>query len=149
MKTSTDSYSLRDGEDWESFSVRKYYYQCAIGVIVLFVAGLFIVQTFKAPHYDLSTHFFKEMSIEDRQRLSPYDWSLVRMVDITLRNTNSGMMTVRAANGEILFLTYTENGIDEDITVQVPEELKVIYIEHNGGIEKFNVEEVEDIAFVQ
>lgn len=148
MQPSTDSYSIKDGDDWESFSVRKYYYQCAIGIIVLFVAGLFIVQTFKAPHYDLSTHFFKEMSLDDRQRLSQYDWSLVKSVDITLRNTNSGMMTVRAANGEILFLTYTENGIDEDITVQMPEELKVIFIEHNGGVEKFIVDDIEDIAFV-
>ena len=110
----------------ESFTARKTYVQASAILAFLFISGLLVLQTFKTPNPDLTTHFYRELPVSERQRLSLYDWSACRPVKVTYRTENSGMVLLRATNGEILFSSFAEQGVDTEIEFQVPEELNAL-----------------------
>lgn len=121
------------------FAQRKFYYLCALGVFLLFTIGLFVLHTFKTPSKDLSTYYFRDLPVEERQRNSCYNWNTTRIVHISFTPSASEMITLRAANGEILFLTYAERGVEQEISVALPRELDFIYVENQEGVEEFEL----------
>lgn len=130
------------------FAPSKMYYFYAFAVVLIFTIGLIVLHTYKTPSKDLSAYYFKDLPIEERQRNSCYDWSKTRVVSIAFLPKTSEMITLRAANGEILFLTYIERGVDQEISLALPEELDFIYVENRAGIEEVALASVnrEEIA---
>lgn len=134
-------------EEGESFAARKSYFQASAIVAFLFITGLLLMQTFKTPNPDLTTHFYRELPVSERQRLSLYDWSACRPVKVTYRTENSGMVLLRATNGEILFSSFAEQGVDTEIEFQVPEELNALVFEHRGDTLLLDIRDGEVTAF--
>lgn len=133
----------------ERFADRKVYVQASAVVAFLFIAGLLVLHTFKSPNPDLSSHYFKELSVDERQRLSLYDWSDCRPVIVNYRTENSGMVLLRASNGEILFSSFAEGGVDTSIEFPVPQELNALIFEHAGDTLHLDIRkgEVTALAF--
>lgn len=128
---------LYDNDLTESdYSPSKMNYLWAFAMVLFFTIGLFVLHTYKTPSKDLSTYYFKDLPIEERQRNSCYDWSKTRVVSIAFLPGSSEMITLRAANGEILFLTYIEQGIEQEIALALPLELDFIYVENRDGVEE-------------
>lgn len=126
----------------------KLYYLYACAVLVIFMIGLVTLHTYKTPSKDLSTYYFKDLPVDERQRNSCYDWSKTQVVSIAFLPSTSEMITMRAANGEILFLTYAESGVEQEISVSLPIELDYLYIESQEGVEELSLsrEPGEEIA---
>jgi hypothetical protein len=134
-------------EEGESFAARKVYFQASAVVAFLFIAGLLVLQTFKTPYPDLTTHYYHELPSNERQRLSMYDWETCRPVKVTYRTETSGMVLLRASNGEILFSSFAEEGVDTAIEFQVPNELNALIFEHRGDTLHLDIREGEVTAF--
>lgn len=131
----------------ESFAARKVYFQASAIVAFLFIAGLLLMQTFKTPNPDLTTHYYRELPTDERQRMSIYNWSDCRPVKLTYRTETSGMVLLRAYNGEILFSSFAEEGVDTAIEFQVPQELDAVIFEHRGDTLLLDIEDGEVTAF--
>ncbi|MGF1564427.1 MAG: hypothetical protein ACFCUH_03585 [Flavobacteriales bacterium] len=134
-------------EEGESFAARKSYFQASAVVAFLFIAGLLVLQTFKTPYPDLTTHYYHELPSSERQRLSLYDWDACRSVKVTYRTETSGMVMLRASNGEILFSSFAEEGVDTAIEFPVPQELNALIFEHRGDTLHLDIREGEVTAF--
>jgi hypothetical protein len=119
----------------------KRHYQVAFLVIFFFISGLMIVHSYKRTPYDLSTHYFQDLSIEDRQRCSFYNWCETRAVRLDFIPSTSGMLTIRANNGEIFFLTFAESGVAQSVDFELPTEIQEVFIHSQGGIESFAITE--------
>lgn len=119
----------------------KRHYQVAFLVIFFFISGLMIVHSYKRTPYDLSTHYFQDLSIEDRQRCSFYNWYETRAVRLDFTPGHSGMLTIRANNGEIFFLTFAELGVAQSVDFELPTEIQEVFIHSQGGIESFLISE--------
>lgn len=76
-----------------------------------------------------------------------YDWELCRQVKLTYRTETSGMVLLRASNGEIVFSSFAEEGVDTDIAFQVPNELNDLIFEHRGDTLHLDIREGEVTAF--
>jgi hypothetical protein len=119
----------------------KRHYQVAFLVIFFFISGLMLVHSYKKPHYDLSKHYFQDLSMEDRQRCSFYNWCETRAVRLDFIPSTSGMLTIRANNGEIFFLTFAESGVAQSVDFELPIEIHEVFIHTQGGIESFAISE--------
>lgn len=139
---------MQESDYYDSLSGRKNYARVAAVVIFLFVSGLLVLQTFKSPHLDLTSHFYYDLNPEVRQRMSLYDWTVLREVRISFVSNFSGMVTLRAENGEILMMSFVEPGVETDLQFRVPDELTTLFIEHRDGVEAVDVSEHEVSALV-
>jgi hypothetical protein len=134
-------------DEGESFAARKVYFQASAVVAFFFMSGLLLLHTFKTPNPDLTTHYYRELPADERQRMSIYDWSDCRPVKVTYRTETSGMVLLRASNGEILFSSFAEEGVDTAIEFQVPQELNALIFEHRGDTLLLDIKEGEVTAF--
>ena len=135
------NHQLLEASDY--FVTRRRYYQAAAVAIVIFVSGLLIVHTYKAPHYDLSNHFYQHLSPEIKQRSSLYNWSEVQDLTFSYTAEAPGMLRVKADNGEILYQCFAEEGIKQDIHIEVPVELKSLLLEQRSGSIRLRIDQSE------
>ena len=119
----------------------KRHYQVAFLVIFFFISGLMLVHSYKKPHYDLSKHYFQDLSMEDRQRCSFYNWHNRQSIQLDFLPEHSGMVTFRAQNGEIFFLTFAVEGVAQTVDFELPIEIHEVFIHTQGGIESFEISE--------
>jgi hypothetical protein len=148
MKPLNGETSVHDEEYLDSLSGRMHYLRAVALVVFVFIAGLMVLQTFKSPHLDLTSHFYYDLSPEGRQRHSFYDWGSVREVRVSFISSFAGMVTLRAENGEILLMSFMEPGIETDFEFKVPDELTTLYLEHRDGVEEIDISEREISALI-
>lgn len=119
----------------------KRHYQVAFLVVFFFISGLMLVHSYKEPHYDLSKHYFQDLSMEDRQRCSFYNWHNRQSIQLDFLPEQSGMVTFRASNGEIFFLTFAVKDVAQTVDFEIPTEIQEVFIHSQGGIESFIISE--------
>ena len=107
----------------------------ACAITVLFIGGMIFLQGCQEDRPDLSSHYFPEMSIKERQHFSPYNWNNLNEVKLVLESDESGMASIRAVNGEIICQVYLERGIEADIQIDVPKELDRLMIDYKNNTE--------------
>jgi hypothetical protein len=130
-----------DTEEWESFAHRVNYYRLCGVVAFFFISGLLVVNTFKEPPLDLTKQYYGYLTPQERQTLSIHDWSSFRSVTLSYQSSRQGMFTLRAENGELLFLSFAEPGIASSVSFLVPSDLTTVYLEHLGVIEEIDIRE--------
>jgi hypothetical protein len=104
----------------------------ACAIAGLFIIGMLFMQGCKEESPDLSSHYFPEMTIQERQHFSAYNWTNLEQVNLILESEHSGMASLRAVNGEIILQVFLEKGIKEDIRIAVPKDLNRIMIEYRN-----------------
>ncbi len=134
-------------DEEDSFVARKLYFQASAVVAFFFMSGLLLLNTFKTPSPDLTSLYNRELPSDERQRLSIYDWSDCREIKVTYRTETSGMVLLRAQNGEILFSSFAEEGVDTAVEFQVPQELNALIFEHKGDTLLLDIQDGEVTAF--
>lgn len=108
-------------------------------IAALFIIGMLFIQASKEERPDLSSHYFPDMTIEERQHFSAYNWKELDQFHLQLESDESGMASIRAVNGEIILQVFLERGIREDIQIEVPNELDRILIEYKNTVEDVNL----------
>lgn len=124
----------------------KRHYQVAFLVVFFFISGLMLVHSYKKPQYDLSKHYFHDLSTEDRQRCSYYNWHNRQSIQLDFMTEHSGMVTFRAINGEIFFLTFAVKDVAQTVDFEIPIEIQEVFIHSQGGIESFIISEESLVA---
>gem|GEM_PF-2379290 len=104
----------------------------ACAIAGLFIVGMLFMQGCKEESPDLSSHYFSDMTIQERQHFSAYNWTNLEQVNLILESEQSGMASIRAVNGEIILQVFLEKGIKEDIKIAVPKDLNRIMIEYRN-----------------
>ncbi len=125
----------QEGNKCQRMETRHTMLKLACGIAGLFILGMIIAQESKEERPDLSSHYFHDMSINERQHFSSFNWNEVKKVNLQLHSEESGMVSIRAINGEIIYQAFLESEIPEEIQIDVPSEFKNLLIEYHNTVE--------------
>ena len=112
---------------------RRNYLSIASVITLVFIGSLLLIQRSKADQLDLGQYHYPNLSPQDRCQFSYFNWYETKDVTLELTSEQSGMITIRSLNSEILFQTYLEGGIKEDISLNIPDELDKVVVEYSSG----------------
>jgi hypothetical protein len=129
----------------EHILVGKLRMACAVFVALMFIGGLLLVNIDLERTPDLSSHYYPDLSPEERTRFSVYNWKETRGVDIELKTEQSGMVVLRAMNSEIVYQTFLERNIREQVSLELPSDLDRIFVEYKNKTEFYEIAQ-NDIA---
>lgn len=116
------------------------YFWIALIVAVGFLTGLAFLGKGRAQRLDLSSHFYNNLPVEERIESSFYNWRDTKSIEFELNSPIAGMVNLRASNGEILFQTYLEAGIIEELSIDLPNDVDMVLIEYRHQIERVNID---------
>ncbi len=116
------------------------YFWIALIVAVVFLTGLAFLGKGREQRLDLSSHYYNELPMEDRIESSFYNWRETKSIEFELNSPIAGMVNLRASNGEILFQTYLEAGIVEELSLDLPSDVDMVLIEYRHQIESVNID---------
>lgn len=122
------------------------YFNVASVVAVLFILGLYLIRPPQQEVLDLAGHYYPALNEEERNKHSFYNWLATRYVDLTLQSEKGGMVVLRAANREILYQSFLEKNIIEDLRLRIPQDLKQIMIEYGERVEYIDLQKSTEIA---
>lgn len=116
------------------------YFWIALIVAVVFLTGLAFLGKGREQRLDLSSHYYNDLPVDARVESSFYNWRDTKSVGFELSSPLSGMVNLRASNGEILFQTYLEAGIVEELSLELPMEVDLVMVEYRHRIERVNID---------
>lgn len=122
------------------------YFSVAVLLAIAFVSALYLIRPPQQEFLDLAGRYYPELSQEERNRHSFYNWLTTRYVDLKLQSKEGGMVVLRAANREILYQSFLEKNIVEDLHLSLPEDLNQIMIEYGERIEYLDLEKSAETA---
>lgn len=122
---------------------RRTYLSIASVITLLFIGSLLLIESSKADQLDLGQYYYPNLSPQDRCQFSYFNWYETKDVTLELTSEQSGMITIRSLNSEILFQTYLEGGIKEDISINIPDELDKVVVEYSSGRDIIYVDDLK------
>lgn len=134
--TSDDVQFLKENEMYR----RLDYLWIAVIVGGVFLTGLAFIGKGREQRLDLSSHFYNNLSLDQRTESSFYDWRDTKSVEFELNSPIAGMVNMRASNGEILFQTYLEAGIVEEVALELPSDIQLVLLEYRHQIESVSID---------
>lgn len=111
----------------------------AMCVALTFISGLLLINIDLGSTLDLSTHYYPNLSYDERTRYSAYDWEHTRSVEFDLQVEKSGMVILRAMNGEIVYQTFLERNITEQVVIRLPDDLNRLLVEYKDKTEYIEI----------
>lgn len=129
--------------DKNDMITRRTYLSVASLITLVFIGSLLLLQNSRADHLDLGQYYYPNLSPQDRCQFSYFNWYETKDITIELASEQPGMITIRALNSEILFQTYLEGGIKEDVSMSIPLELEKVVVEYSYGRDVVNVDDLK------
>lgn len=110
--------------------IRMSYLKGAVAVGGVFLGGLALLSRDHSNRLDLSSYYYQDLPVDVLMASSYYNWNDTQKVKFKLESPTSGMVNLRAVNGEILFQTYLEASIAAEIEIAIPNEIDMVQVEY-------------------